>query len=30
LKWEKAKNATRAGWHRVEARLPGDADNDGI
>lgn len=30
LKWEKAKHATRAGWHRVESKLPGDADGDGI
>jgi phage tail tape-measure protein len=30
LNWEKAKHAVRAGWHRVEARLPGDADKDGI
>jgi hypothetical protein len=30
LDWEKAKHAARAGWHRVEARLPGDADRDGI
>ena len=30
LTWDKARNATRAAWHRVEARLPGDADRDGI
>jgi hypothetical protein len=30
LDWERAKHAVRAGWHRVEARLPGDADKDGI
>lgn len=30
LNWEKAKQATQAGWHRVEAKLPGDADGDGI
>ncbi|WP_035612384.1 hypothetical protein [Haloferula sp. BvORR071] len=29
LTWEKAKHAVRAGWHRVERRLPGDADGDG-
>ena len=30
LTWDKARDATRAAWHRVEARLPGDADRDGI
>jgi len=30
LQWEKAKHATHAGWHRVESKLPGDADKDGI
>ena len=30
LDWDRAKHAVRAGWHRVERRLPGDADNDGI
>jgi hypothetical protein len=29
LAWEEAKHAVRAGWHRVEAALPGDADGDG-
>ncbi|MDX1952405.1 MAG: hypothetical protein SFY81_09480 [Verrucomicrobiota bacterium] len=29
LGWDKAKNATRAAWHRVERALPGDADRDG-
>jgi hypothetical protein len=29
LMWNDAKNAVRAGWHRVERALPGDADNDG-
>lgn len=29
LKWEQAKLATRASWHRIEDRLPGDADHDG-
>lgn len=29
LKWEHAKDAVRAGWHRVEDKLPGDADHDG-
>lgn len=29
LKWEQAKDAVRAGWHRVERALPGDADHDG-
>jgi hypothetical protein len=29
LTWEKAKQATRDAWHRVERALPGDADNDG-
>ena len=28
--WEKAKQATRDAWHRVERALPGDADGDGI
>jgi hypothetical protein len=30
LQWQKAKNAVRAGWHRIERKLPGDADKDGI
>lgn len=29
LSWDKAKNATRDAWHRVERALPGDADGDG-
>jgi hypothetical protein len=29
LDWEEAKHAVRAGWHRVERALPGDADGDG-
>ena len=29
LKWEEARDATRDAWHRVENRLPGDADRDG-
>jgi len=29
LAWENAKHATRDAWHRVETRLPGDADRDG-
>jgi len=29
LGWEKAKHATRDAWHRVERKLPGDADGDG-
>jgi Glycine zipper len=27
--WNEAKHATRDAWHRVESRLPGDADRDG-
>jgi hypothetical protein len=27
--WEQAREAVRDGWHRVEERLPGDADRDG-
>ena len=30
LTWEKAKEATRDAWHRIERALPGDADGDGI
>lgn len=30
LSWDRAKHAVRAGWHRVERKLPGDADKDGI
>ena len=29
MMWNDAKSAVRAGWHRVERALPGDADNDG-
>ena len=29
LMWNDAKQAVRAGWHRVERAMPGDADNDG-
>jgi hypothetical protein len=29
LDWDRAKLATRDAWHRVEERIPGDADNDG-
>lgn len=29
LSWEHARHAVRAGWHRVERALPGDADRDG-
>ncbi len=29
LEWEKAKHATKAAWHRIERKLPGDADGDG-
>jgi len=27
--WDKAKQATRSAWHRVEKAMPGDADGDG-
>ncbi len=27
--WDNAKMAVRDAWHRVERKLPGDADNDG-
>jgi hypothetical protein len=27
--WDEAKYATKDAWHRVESRLPGDADRDG-
>jgi outer membrane protein with glycine zipper len=27
--WNEAKDATRDAWHRLESRLPGDADRDG-
>lgn len=29
LAWNDAKYAIRDGWHRVEEKLPGDADDDG-
>jgi hypothetical protein len=29
LSWERAKQAVRDAWHRVEEALPGDADDDG-
>lgn len=29
LRWEEAKEASRAAWHRVERAIPGDADKDG-
>ncbi len=29
LGWDKAKVATRDAWHRIEERVPGDADRDG-
>jgi uncharacterized protein YcfJ len=29
LNWEKAKMATSDAWHRVEEKMPGDADRDG-
>ena len=29
LTWDKAKLATRDAWHRVEEKIPGDADRDG-
>lgn len=29
LNWDKAKNASRDAWNRVEKALPGDADGDG-
>jgi len=27
--WDRAKNATRDAWHKVERAIPGDADGDG-
>jgi len=27
--WDNAREAVRDAWHRVERKLPGDADNDG-
>jgi hypothetical protein len=29
LAWGEAKSATRDAWHRIERKLPGDADKDG-
>lgn len=29
LPWERARHAVRDAWHRVESKLPGDADGDG-
>ncbi len=29
ISWDKAKDATRDAWHRVERAMPGDADGDG-
>lgn len=29
LTWDGARDAVRDGWHRVERKLPGDADGDG-
>ena len=29
LGWDKAKDATRDAWHRVERAMPGDLDRDG-
>lgn len=29
LAWNDAKHATRDAWHRIERRIPGDADGDG-
>ena len=29
LTWNEAKHATKDAWHRVERKLPGDADRDG-
>jgi hypothetical protein len=29
LGWDKAKNAAKAAWHRLERAMPGDADRDG-
>lgn len=29
LGWEKAKNAARAAWDRIERVIPGDSDRDG-
>lgn len=29
MEWGDAKHAVRDAWHRIEERIPGDADNDG-
>jgi hypothetical protein len=29
LTWDRAKFATKDAWHRIEEKLPGDADDDG-
>ena len=29
LGWDKARNAMKAAWHRLEEAMPGDADRDG-
>jgi hypothetical protein len=29
LSWDRAREAAKDAWHRVEKTLPGDADNDG-
>lgn len=29
LSWDRAREATRDAWHRVEKAMPGDADRDG-
>lgn len=29
LSWQRAREAVRDAWHRVERALPGDADHDG-
>ena len=28
LDWDEARHAVKAGWHRIERNLPGDADGD--
>jgi len=30
LAWDDAKHATKDAWHRIEKKLPGDADGDGL
>jgi hypothetical protein len=29
MRWDNAREAVRDAWHRVERRIPGDADKDG-